>query len=120
MDRPDYVKCVSLDVGEEHPNYGESWCGRKRVYHFERMPLSRALEQPEPSGEIYEGETSIEVLRSRPHEWLFTSAGHALLHARGQGRLLICQECSKAMQKALQDGTWGGALDPDEEQKEIA
>lgn len=113
MDRPEYVKCVALDVGETHPNYGESWCGRKRVYHFERMPLREALEQPAPGGEVYLDESSAKVLRSVPHEWVFVDASHALGNARAQGRLLICRECGNAMQKALHDGTWDGTPDPD-------
>lgn len=37
MERPEYVKCIRVDVGEAHTLYGLSWCGRRidMEFHFQ-------------------------------------------------------------------------------------
>lgn len=44
--------------------------------------------------------------RTNVYEFAFTDASHAILNARNRGRLLLCPECSKAIAKTLEEGTW--------------
>ena len=41
-------------------------------------------------------------------EFAFLSPTHAILNAKQQGRLLICEECSAAIKEVLEEGTFTG------------
>ena len=112
--RPDYVVCVSLRVGPYSDDAGQSWCGRPRVYSEQRVPIDEALRTPERGGHLItdlvgEGDArapALLVIRDTSSEFAFMDAAHALLNARGKGRLLICPECAAAMATALHAGTY--------------
>jgi hypothetical protein len=100
-------RCVALAVGEDHPRYGQSWCGRV-VYRYE----SRDPESAVGWGDVEDGDEVAErpdgsavLLRMKAREFVYTSATHALLaHADGPGSVAVCPACADAMAAALARG----------------
>lgn len=43
----------------------------------------------------------------QPTEFMFTSASHAIMNGRNQGRLLLCKFCSAEMERCLKEGSDG-------------
>jgi hypothetical protein len=110
--RPEHVKCVALDVGKHHPDYGYTWCGRADVYGHQELPWRDALATAARGGELITdliGDAPPRVLRRTHTEFHFVNAAHALVYARNQGRLLICRDCAAAMLAAL----YAGCEDPE-------
>lgn len=109
-DREGGGTCVCLDVGEHHPDYGRTWCGRERAYRYEVVPLDAALAHPERGGEIEHDAGRVAGVRRRvpTRAWSFVDATHALLCARaGSDGRSICGACAAAMRDALDRGARG-------------
>lgn len=81
MSRPEYVKCVITAVGEAHPLYGKTWCGREHVYVWRED-----MEAPHAS------------------EFVFQNIDHAVVNAFNKGWTLICGHCAAAIKKVIDSG----------------